>query len=151
MGLAGARPSDPFETVPIGHALLNSMAVTHAGARFSLGLCMEKVGDRARAAQCYRNALAADPGYGPAHHNLAILLEMGGNQTEAITHYEAALKAMPQDAGVRTNLANCCGRLAQSLLGQGRSNEARQALERCRQLGGSPPATLDRSVKDPSH
>ena len=27
MGLAGARPSDPFETVPIEHALLNSMAV----------------------------------------------------------------------------------------------------------------------------
>ena len=27
MGLAGARPSDPFETVPIGHTLLNSVAL----------------------------------------------------------------------------------------------------------------------------
>ena len=33
MGLAGARPSDPFETVPIGHALLNSMAVVRGSYR----------------------------------------------------------------------------------------------------------------------
>src|SRR5207302_4681109 len=72
----------------------------HAPSRYSLGLCLAGLGDRAQAARLYRETLAVDPAYGPAHHNLAILLEGEGQRAEALDHYQAALKALPHDSAV---------------------------------------------------
>src|SRR5207302_7956825 len=38
----------------------------HAPSRYSLGLCLAGLGDRAQAARLYRETLAVDPAYGPA-------------------------------------------------------------------------------------
>jgi tetratricopeptide (TPR) repeat protein len=142
LGLVLATQQSKFAEAAEHFARAASLNPHHAGARFSLGLCLEKLDDRTQAAHWYREALTVDPANGPAHHNLAICLEVSGQQTEAIAHYEAALKAMPQDALVRTNLANAHANLAASLYTQGRYADAWQAIDSCRRYGGVPPPAL---------
>jgi tetratricopeptide (TPR) repeat protein len=63
-------------------------------------------GDDARAATCYREALALDPGLAAARTNLGGLAYRAGDTTAARDAFEAALALDPDQPEARFNLAN---------------------------------------------
>lgn len=62
-----------------------------ADVRTLLGLCRRRLGDRAGALACYRQAVADDPRWGDAWHNLGNLLADQGELLEAAEAYRQAL------------------------------------------------------------
>ena len=55
------------------------------------GATWERIGDRAKAAEAYRQAFAADPSNSKALTNLANVLSQEGRLEEAIAHYQRAI------------------------------------------------------------
>ena len=49
-------------------------------------------------------AVAADPGYGPAHNNLGLMHYQAGNLFQAVLAFEEAMQWMPHDPSVAYNL-----------------------------------------------
>jgi tetratricopeptide (TPR) repeat protein len=76
-------------------------AVTH----FNLGNVYKVDGDPELAARHYREALALEPHYAEARHNLADTLAGLGRSQEAIAAYEQNLLENPRDALAHNNLA----------------------------------------------
>jgi len=70
-----------------------------------LGTIWVNRGDFQRAEECYRAALARDPGFLDVYNNLGIALARQGRFPEAIAEYEAALAIQPQEGKVLANLA----------------------------------------------
>jgi tetratricopeptide (TPR) repeat protein len=53
----------------------------------------------------WRRVLAIEPANPLAHNNLGVLAEQRGDEAAALAHYEAAVRALPVDAGFLVNLA----------------------------------------------
>ena len=85
-GAAAQAPGDP--------AVLNRLGNAH-----------KEAGDHARAEQCYRQALALDPGYAAAEYNLAMVLHIGDRLVEAEALFRRLVKAHPGDVEAWTHLA----------------------------------------------
>jgi tetratricopeptide (TPR) repeat protein len=74
---------------------------------FARGLESESLTDQGRAAEeCYRKALASDPGLAAAHTNLGGLAYRRGEIGPARTAFQAALALDPEQPEARFNLAN---------------------------------------------
>lgn len=68
-----------------------------AEAAVSLGLLLAQSGDVDRAIELYRRALERKPGLTVAHFNLALALLSKGLRAEARSHFEAVIRADPND------------------------------------------------------
>jgi tetratricopeptide (TPR) repeat protein len=75
-------------------------------ARLHLGLALSGRGDRDKAVEQYKLALADFPDFPEAHYNLAVVLSDRGQIDEAERHYRAALKVRPNHLKVRNNLGS---------------------------------------------
>lgn len=102
----------------VGPAHLQSFA-----AWYNLGATLAREGDRALAAQAYRNALVAKPDFHPASINLGLSLEALGQPEDALATWQNAL----QPDEVRAALLNQRGRLLEQL---GRLDEAEIVLRK---------------------
>jgi TPR repeat protein len=65
----------------------------HAQAHYSLGLVRYAQRDLAGAAEAYRRVLAIQPDHHDARANLALMLKLGGRETEATPEFLAAAQA----------------------------------------------------------
>jgi tetratricopeptide (TPR) repeat protein len=91
---------------------------------FREGLAKEAEADQEAAAeQCYRQALARDPGLAAAHTNLGGLLYRRGDNGAARVEFEAALALDPEQPEARYNLASI-------LMQQGEIEQAASELRR---------------------
>lgn len=73
-------------------------------AWFELGLCHEKGGNVEAAERAYGEALQRDPGHGGAHLQFGSMIAPRGRTKEAIVHFEAALRALPNVPLLHCNL-----------------------------------------------
>ena len=74
-------------------------------ANYNLGYIAQTVDkDNTAAAAYYEAAIEADPQYGPALYNLAIIETARKNTTKAIDLYKRAITADPTDANANLNL-----------------------------------------------
>ncbi len=89
----------------------------------ALGVQAEKADQLAEACLRYREAVAAAPGYAPAHLNLGIGLEASGDAAAAVLAYETALDLDP-------NEAYACYNLAKLLFTRGELGRAEELLRR---------------------
>jgi len=78
---------------------------TNKFANYNLGYIAQTVDkDTTAAAEYYEAAIEADPQYGPALYNLAIIETGKKNTTRAIELYKRAITADPTDANANLNL-----------------------------------------------
>lgn len=78
---------------------------TNKFANYNLGYIAQTVDrDNTAAAEYYEAAIKADPQYGPALYNLAIIETSKGNKARAIDLYKRAITADPTDANANLNL-----------------------------------------------
>ena len=98
------RGSDPAEAAK-GLAAAVEEHPGYPPAQVFLGELREELGDRARAATAYRQALAHDAGSALALFRLGSLRLEEGDPRGAIPLLEAALEAEPEAGGVRAALA----------------------------------------------
>src|SRR5689334_9239194 len=96
-------------------------------------LDLHRKGDAAAAEPLYRAVLAAQPGHGEAAHNLGLLLAQRGADAEALSYFQAALKARP-------DVGQYWLSYAEGLLTTGHAREAHMVLMRGQQRGLSGPA-----------
>jgi tetratricopeptide (TPR) repeat protein len=106
------RADFPLAWVALGNAHLGRRALEPA--------------ECARAAECYRRALALEPS-AHAHHGLANALLYAGDAAAAEGEYRAALALEPESAAYRFDLAN-------ALHTEGRANEALPLYEEALRL-----------------
>ena len=92
----------------------------------ALGVQAEKADKLEEACLRYRDAVAAAPGYPPAHLNLGIGLEASGDAAAALLAYETALALDP-------NEAYACYNLAKLLFTRGELGRAEELLRRALQ------------------
>jgi predicted O-linked N-acetylglucosamine transferase (SPINDLY family) len=92
----------------------------------ALGVQAEKAGELQEACLRYREAVAAAPGYAPAHLNLGIGLEACSDAAGAVLAYETALALDP-------NEAYACYNLAKLLFTRGELLRAEELLRRALQ------------------
>lgn len=102
----------------------------HRGARklVDRGIAAQASGDFATALRHYRDAVAADPHFAPAHLNLGIALQATGDPAAAIASYESALRI---DAGYAAAHYN----LARAYLLRGQSEESESSFRSALSLG----------------
>ena len=86
-------------------------------AVFNLGNARYALGERERAATCFRRAVALDPEFVDAWNNLGNALADGGRAEEAVRAFRRALALAPSYADAHFNLA-------ETLLSVGRRDEA---------------------------
>jgi tetratricopeptide (TPR) repeat protein len=89
-------------------AYSNAVRANPADARYRIGLGNRLMsrGDMAGAEREFRAALATRPNFGPAHHNLAVvLLRTKRDLPEALEHARAAVQAEPSSAEFWVTLA----------------------------------------------
>ena len=75
-------------------------------ARFARASILSQLGRTAEAEIAYRDVLARDPDHYGALTRLGVALRRSGSWTEARATFERAVRAHPQDAAARVNLAN---------------------------------------------
>ena len=81
------------------------MTAENRTAHYNLGWYFAREGRAAEAEAEYRRAIAIEPGYFPAHHNLALLLWDEGRDDEAAEATCAALRVMgPEEERFREGL-----------------------------------------------
>lgn len=110
---------DPRHTVERLEALVRA-DTANPDLLNDLGNALLKVGRPNDAAKCYRRALAAAPGHGPALSNLTTLLASTGQLSEAVI--------LLQQAAAATRAPGICLHLAQVLIVDHRPGEALAAL-----------------------
>jgi tetratricopeptide (TPR) repeat protein len=93
-----------FARGPTGSGWMLPARAVEAEGLFVLGLQTEE-SNPTEAADCYTDALAANPHHADAHVNLGRLLHTKGRLREAEAHYVAALVGRPKDAIATFNLA----------------------------------------------
>jgi tetratricopeptide (TPR) repeat protein len=76
-----------------------------ASASFNVGVALEATGDRATAAERYRDAVTRDANHSAAHNNYGSLLMREGRATEAHAAFTRAVSANPGNAEAHANLA----------------------------------------------
>ncbi len=76
-----------------------------AETHFIRAAAAQKQGDSNQALQSLRNAVALDPGFFEAQHNLGTVALESGNLPEALTAFESALALRPGAANTRYNFA----------------------------------------------
>jgi protein O-mannosyl-transferase len=111
----------------------------YAHARFSLGMALERRGERGdidAAFEQYRQAVHVDPTLADAHYNLGVLLVNRGSTDEAIAEFRSALKYKPEQANAHYNLAACLER-------QGKCADAMVAWRAALQLEPNNVDTVD--------
>ena len=86
---------------------------------FNVGVALDALGRLEEAADTYREAIAVDANYAPAHLRLAALRYRQGALTDAIDGYTAALRLDARNAGARCDLAR-------ALVESGRPQQALQ-------------------------
>jgi tetratricopeptide (TPR) repeat protein len=91
------------EAVPLLEKAVRA-APNYAPAHFSLGLALERVGDKARARDEYAAAVALRPNYFEAQQLLGALLLNTGRAREAVMPLEAAAELKPDEADVQCDL-----------------------------------------------
>ncbi len=79
----------------------------YAPSYYNLGVVLEST-DAEAACRCYKTALSLDPDYAPAHNTLGMVSLRRGERTQAIEHFERALRSDPDLASARRNLALAC-------------------------------------------
>ncbi len=67
-------------------------------------MALQSAGRLAEARECYRRALAVDPGHARTHNNLGALLHAAGDLEGATGHYERAYALQPDLVEARRNL-----------------------------------------------
>jgi Flp pilus assembly protein TadD len=122
--LAAARSLDllPFEAriEPAGRGLRDPLRAVRIEAARALGpLASEFLAPPARRALYsalaeYEAVQRAESDLGPAHHNLALLAEAGGDAETAEAEYRAALRLDPGFQPARVNLATLLSRVGRS-------------------------------------
>ncbi len=83
------------------------LAPRSAEVAFLQGVCFERSNQKDHALTAYRKALSLDPGSAPYANALAGLLIERGSYETALEVLEAAVKASPQDAGLRVRQGFC--------------------------------------------
>lgn len=91
-------------------------------------VALHRAGRREDAERLYRVVLAAQPGQGTAHHNLAILLAERGETANALPHFQAAVQAEPSQGQYWISYVK-------ALILAGRRQDAAAVLEQGRGLG----------------
>jgi len=86
------------------------------------GLALLRTGDQKGAAEAFRKALDVNPNDFDANLQLGVLAKMDENYDEALKLLSHSLQVRPRDIGVRYQLASVA-------LGQGKTEQAREALE----------------------
>ena len=86
-------------------------------AHYMLAGAWERVGEPARAAASYEEALRLKPDFSVGHEHFGELLLRLSRRAEAIAHFEAALRLQPEFADAHMNLGN-------ALLAEGRVDAA---------------------------
>jgi Flp pilus assembly protein TadD len=89
----------PGALASIVERFVDDVSFVRAAREFLLG------GDRERAVDAYRRALAINPRNEDANLNLGVALESLGRLTEAVEHYREALRIHPDSAELHFNLA----------------------------------------------
>jgi tetratricopeptide (TPR) repeat protein len=79
----------------------------YAPSYYNLGVVLEST-DAEAARRCYEMALSLDADYAPAHNTLGLVSLRHGDRTQAIEHFERALRSDPDLASARRNLALAC-------------------------------------------
>jgi protein O-GlcNAc transferase len=118
-----------------GGAAQDSLAQT----LFRDGVAAQQRGELERAAEAYRQAIDAEPGYAEAHANLGVVLARLGHYDEAVASYERALRIKPQLTAARLNLGLAhyrAGALAAALEAFRAAHAADPSLLQARQLLG---------------
>ncbi len=92
------------------------------GAHARLGELLLGVGESDRARKAFGQELAIDPDEFTSNLNMGVLAKQDQQYVEARSYFERALKAHPNDPGVRYQLANLD-------LATGNADQARKALE----------------------
>lgn len=77
-----------------------------AAACFHLGNFYRNKGDKARAEQFFRRAVALRPDFAEAHNNLGLLLQESGEAARAAECFEKALSSAPDMDAAHTNLGS---------------------------------------------
>ena len=70
----------------------------------NLGLVLAKAGRTEEAAEQFRAALRADPGFAPAHLNLGTALASQGKRGPALAEFRRALELEPRNVKARRNI-----------------------------------------------
>ena len=81
---------------------------THPGnvpVLFSLGFCLERLSQPDKAAEYYRDVVAADGAFRPARERLAAIEVARGNDQAAIEQYQALRQDYPEESWIRSALA----------------------------------------------
>ena len=78
----------------------------HAGAMQLLGVVHSEMGDRPRALELLRRAVALSPNYAEAHHNLGLVLSGGGEFEAAEASLRRAIALQPDYGDAWLNLGN---------------------------------------------
>jgi Flp pilus assembly protein TadD len=71
----------------------------------ALGRVLEERGRLPEAAGAYARAIAIDPTYVQARHDLGVVLAMGGRYEEALRELSAAQRLSPHDPNIASNMA----------------------------------------------
>ena len=97
-------PSNPATLIPELERC-RSVAADDALLLSDLGAAYAAAGRRDDAERAYRDAIALDPDYAPAHASLAEALAERGERVEARAHAEAALRLQPNRTAILQLLA----------------------------------------------
>lgn len=108
---------------------------TDAGAHFSYGLALEKIGRGDEALNQYATAVKLQPDYPEAHTEIGLILFGRHQPAEAASHFQAALANHPDFALAHLGL----GRAQQQL---GQTEEATTSLQKALALASNNPAVL---------
>jgi tetratricopeptide (TPR) repeat protein len=111
-----------------------------AALHHRLGTTRAQVGDLAGATREFEQALATEPGFGPAHYSLALVMLSGGRPQAALDRLSEAIRVQPGYVEARLTLADLLRQI-------GRAEEALRHYEQAlASAPGSPAARFGQGV-----